>query len=171
MRVGECCNRMVVMCDQTTSVREAACLMRKHDMGVLVVVEEAGGNRRPLGLVTERDLVFEVIAKCASPEDARIGDLVPERAMTAHCNDGLWETIERMRALQLRRLTVVDSKGSVQGVLSIDDVLQLLAETQINAMHLLRQERQVDRGYISTIGQPAIGASSDAGVADWRRAA
>jgi CBS domain-containing protein len=162
---------MVVACDPDTNAVDAARLMRKHDVGVLVVVEHAQGQRRPLGLVTERDLVREVAAAGSALEQIRIGDLLAERAMTASGGDGLWETIERMQSLGLRRLPVVDAGGSLQGILQIDDVLQVLAQTQLSTMQLLRGKAPVDRAYISPSLQQPAGASSDAGVADWRRAA
>ncbi|MBL6750228.1 MAG: CBS domain-containing protein [Nevskia sp.] len=171
MRVCECSNRMVVVCAPETSARDAARLMRKHDVGVLAVVEQVKGLRRPLGLVTERDLVRQVMAAAPALEQATVGELLPECGTTAHANDGLWETLERMQALGLRRLPVVDSVGALQGVLTIDDVLQVLAQTQFSTMRLLCGQAPVDRAYIpGTLPQPAA-ASSDAGVADWRRAA
>ncbi len=62
MAVGEICNREVVIAEKTLSVVDAAQLMRTHHVGDLVVVEERAGRRLPVGIVTDRDIVVEVVA-------------------------------------------------------------------------------------------------------------
>ena len=63
MTAGEYCNREVVITGQDASVTEAAMLMRQHHVGDLVVVENQGGKTLPIGIITDRDIVVEVIAK------------------------------------------------------------------------------------------------------------
>ncbi len=60
MPIGEYCNRKVVSTDRDRSIREAAKLMRNHHVGDLVVVESYEGERIPVGILTDRDLVMEV---------------------------------------------------------------------------------------------------------------
>lgn len=80
MSVGEICNREVVVADKEEDAREAARLMRQYHVGDLVVVERRGEESIPLGVVTDRDLVIEVLANAKnrsvgaslnSPEDDR----------------------------------------------------------------------------------------------------
>ncbi len=63
MPVGEICNREVVFAARTTTIVEAAQLMRRYHVGDLVVVDEVEGRRVPVGMVTDRDLVVEVLAR------------------------------------------------------------------------------------------------------------
>jgi CBS domain-containing protein len=68
MTAGEYCNREVIISEQNASVTEVAVLMRQHHVGDLVVVEKQGGKTLPIGIVTDRDIVVEVIAQKADPD-------------------------------------------------------------------------------------------------------
>ena len=63
MPIGEFCNREVVFATRETSIPEAAQLMRQYHVGDLVVVDEVNGKRVPVGIVTDRDIVIEIIAQ------------------------------------------------------------------------------------------------------------
>lgn len=63
MTVGEYCNREVAIAEQQTEIREAARLMRRLHVGDLVVVENRAGENIPVGILTDRDLVVEVLAR------------------------------------------------------------------------------------------------------------
>ena len=63
MPIGEFCNREVVFATRGTSIPEAAQLMRQYHVGDLVVVDEVNGKRVPVGIVTDRDIVIEIIAQ------------------------------------------------------------------------------------------------------------
>ena len=63
MTIGDLCRRDVATCNKDTPVTELAALMREYHVGDLIVVDEQAGSQRPLGIVTDRDLVIEVLAK------------------------------------------------------------------------------------------------------------
>lgn len=128
MRIGEVCTREVIYCGREAGVGEMARLMRNHHVGDLIVAEERAGGLRPVGVVTDRDLVVKVLAEDVAPETVAAGDLMTRRVVTEVESADVHEAIERMRAEGIRRLPVVDATGALVGVLSADDVTELLAE-------------------------------------------
>lgn len=128
MSVGSICNREVVVTPPETSITEAAGLMREYHVGDLVVVQERGGEQIPLGIVTDRDIIVEVIAKDVALDAANVGDIMSPELNVARESDGIWDTLKRMRIKGIRRLPVVNESGALVGILSFDDVLQLLAD-------------------------------------------
>ena len=70
MPIGDFCKRDVVVTDRNASVTEAARLMREHHVGSVIVVGEGNGSLRPVGIVTDRDMVVEVLA-CGPQGDWR----------------------------------------------------------------------------------------------------
>ena len=91
MAVGEICNREVVLTEKTLSVVDAAQLMRKHHVGDLVVVEERDGRKHPAGIVTDRDIVVEVVAAGVNPESLKVGDIMGPEVGTVCVSEGMFE--------------------------------------------------------------------------------
>ena len=129
MAIGEICNREVVFARRDDSVKEAAQLMREHHVGDLViVVEEADGRRVPCGVLTDRDIVVGVVAKGLDPDTLEVAEVAGTELVLARESDGVAETIELMRAKGVRRVPIVDAHGSLVGIVTADDILDLLAE-------------------------------------------
>lgn len=128
MRVGEFCNRDVVIVGKATQVLEAAQLMRSHHVGDLVVIEERAGKRIPVGIITDRDIVVEMVAKGVALEAVSIGDVMSFELTTASEDDDIFDTVKLMRTRGVRRVPVVDKQGTLVGILAIDDLLGLLEE-------------------------------------------
>jgi len=142
MAVGEICNREVVVTGKSASVVEAAQLMRTHHVGDLVVIEERDGRNYPVGIVTDRDIVVEVVAVGVNPEELRVGDIMGPEVATARESEGLFEALRYMRDKGVRRMPVVGSEGELVGILTMDDVLSLLAEEMTELAKLVSHERQ-----------------------------
>jgi CBS domain-containing protein len=128
MRVGEFCNREVVIVDKDAQVLEAAQLMRSHHVGDLVVIQERTGKPIPVGIITDRDIVVEVVAKNVALDAVSVGDVMSFELTTANEEDDIFDTVKRMRTKGVRRLPVVDKQGALVGILAIDDLLGLLEE-------------------------------------------
>src|SRR5574340_1750409 len=128
MAVGELCNREVVIAEKTLSVVAAAGLMRKHHVGDLIVVEDREGRKLPVGIVTDRDIVVEVVATGVNPEALKVGDIMGPAVATVRESEGLFEALRFMRDKGVRRMPVVDGTGGLAGILTLDDLLSLLAE-------------------------------------------
>lgn len=146
MPVGDYCNREVIVCDRDTAIPDAARLMRAHHVGDLVVVERGVRGNRALGIVTDRDLVVEVLAQEVDFAAVTVADVMSFDLTTAREDDELWDTLMRMRSLGLRRVPVVDGAGSLVGILTSDDVLELLAEGISDLARLVRREIQQESG-------------------------
>ena len=110
------------------SLREAALVMRNRHVGSLAVVDPEEPVRRPLGILTDRDIVVAVIAvPGARPEGIRVCDLMQTRLAAVRESDGVLEAVDAMRAHGVRRLAVLAADGGLAGVVSADDVLRVLA--------------------------------------------
>jgi len=129
MTIGEICTRETVFTTRETTVATAARLMRHHHVGTLVVVEEMNGGRRvPVGIVTDRDVVVEVMATGLDPNAITVGDIMGQELVTARESEGVLETMQIMRYKGVRRLPIVDKDGQLVGIVSFDDLLEVLAE-------------------------------------------
>ncbi len=128
MHISDICTVPTVSCQRNESVQQAALLMRKHHVGDLVVVDDSGGERIPVGIVTDRDIVVSVIALGLDPDSLLVGDIMSEELLTVAETDDVFQTIERLRLRGIRRAPVVDAAGRLTGIVSADDLLEFLAE-------------------------------------------
>ena len=142
MSVGELCNREVVIAEISLPVTEAARLMRSRHVGDLVVVEDKGGHKHPVGIVTDRDIVVEVVAAGVNPDALKVGDIMGPEVATVRESEGLFEALRYMRNKGVRRMPVVDASGGLVGILTLDDLLSLLAEEMMELAKLVSRERQ-----------------------------
>lgn len=142
MPISEVCNREVVIVKADDSVLEAARLMRQHHVGDVLVVEDRGGSRVPIGIVTDRDLVVEIMAAQLDPMAITVGDIMVSELVTVKESAGLFEAIEYMHAKGVRRLPVVADNGGLVGILTLDDLLELLAEEMAALARLVKYEQK-----------------------------
>ena len=127
MHIGEICKRSVVTCGRETSALELAQMMRDRHVGDVIVVDEQEGRPTPVGIVTDRDLVVQIIAKGVKPELVRAGDMLVGDLVTADETEDVYDAIWPMRSKGIRRLPVVDAQARLLGVVTADDVTALLA--------------------------------------------
>ncbi len=92
-----------------------------------MVVERRDETDYPIGIVTDRDLVVEVLAQGLAPDAVTVGDIMSNGLVVAKETDNLWHTLDRMSAKGVRRLVTVDAKGALVGILTVEDVLTALA--------------------------------------------
>ncbi len=128
MRMGEICTVQAIYCKRDETVQGAALLMRKNHVGDLVVIEQADTQKIPIGIITDRDIVIGVIALGLDPASLLVGDIMSDDLLTTGENDDVYETIERMRLRGIRRVPVVNGSGGLAGIVSVDDLLEFLAE-------------------------------------------
>jgi len=140
MKIGECCNREVVIAEKDMEILETARLMRKHHVGDLVIVDKRNGTTVPVGILTDRDLVVEVMAQEVPPGEITAADVMSLEVQTVHEEEGIWETLERMRDLGVRRMPVIDQDGSLVGLVAMDDLLELFTEAMDNMTRLIKGE-------------------------------
>jgi CBS domain-containing protein len=141
MAIGEICNREVVFVSRQVRVDEAARLMREHHVGDVVVVTDEGGLRKPIGIVTDRDVVVEVVAAGLDPAILKVEEIMAPYLATVPEKTGVFEAIRYMRDKGVRRMPVVGDDGVLIGILALDDLLELLAEELGALAHLIRREQ------------------------------
>ncbi|BBI99000.1 hypothetical protein FGKAn22_06930 [Ferrigenium kumadai] len=142
MAIGEICNREVVILGRNESALDAARLMRQHHVGDVLVVEERTGRKEPVGIVTDRDLVVEIMAPGLGPAAITVGDIMGGELVTVRENTGVFEAIQYMRSKGVRRLPVVDAHNGLVGILALDDLLELLSEELLAISKLVKLEQQ-----------------------------
>ena len=142
MRVGEYCNREVVVIEQQDSITEAARIMREYHVGDVVIVRSEQGKQVPVGILTDRDIALEIVAKSGDPESVSAGDAMSYDLTTVNEEDDLMHVIEIMRDKGIRRVPVVDLDEALVGIITVDDVLDLLSEIFIDIVHLVDRQRK-----------------------------
>jgi CBS domain-containing protein len=131
MTIAEVCNRNVVHAPASTTVMEAARLMRERHVGSVVVVDEGELRRTPIGIVTDRDITIAVVALGLDAAVIRIADVMAQRFA---CVQGDWEVSEVIQVMQakgVRRMVVVGADGSLEGIVTADDIVSRLADQLI----------------------------------------
>jgi len=138
MPIGDFCKRDVVVTDRNATVMAAARLMRDNHVGAVVVGD---ANGRPVGIVTDRDMVVEVLACGLDPETILVEDIMLESLHTVSEREGVFTTIRLMREHGVRRLPVVNGTGELEGIISLDDLIALLATETEEISKLIARER------------------------------
>lgn len=145
MAIGELCNREVVIAPREATILEASRLMREYHVGDLIVVDEVSGRRVPAGIVTDRDVVLEVVSMGLDTSVLTVGDIMAPELATVRESDGVFEAIRYMRTKGVRRLPVVDAQGALIGIVTLDDLLELLAEEMGELAKLVAKEKATEQ--------------------------
>ncbi len=141
MSIGQLCNREVIVVHRDEPIREAIRLMRKNHVGDVVVVDERDGHRQPVGVLTDRDIVVELLAANIDLDRVAIGDAMSFELVTAREDEDLFDTIERMQKHGVRRMPVVGDTGAIVGIITLDDIIELASEQLSGLARLVRNER------------------------------
>ena len=142
MTVGEICNREVITIQRDETVLEASKLMRQYHVGAVIVIDKLNDRTAPVGIVTDRDLVVEVLAPELDETVITVGDIMAPEVFTVKESTATHEAIEFMRRKTIRRLPIVDEIGELVGILTLDDALQLLSEELLDLAKLVRYEQK-----------------------------
>jgi signal-transduction protein with cAMP-binding, CBS, and nucleotidyltransferase domain len=147
MRIGDICTRSAVYCDRTMRIPLVAQLMRNRNVGEVIVVEPDGDKVRPVGVVTDRDLVLEVLAQGVAPEALAAQDLMQPGVLTVGEDETVYDAIWHMRSRNVRRLPVIDSDGHLVGVLSQDDVIGFLSQEMTQVARVSPDQIKAERAH------------------------
>ena len=143
MNLSDICTRAVVTCDRKMGAQALARAMRERHVGDVIVVDPCEGGVTPVGIVTDRDLVVQLIAAGADPAQYCAEDLMSDDIVTAIGSETVFDAIWHMRRRGVRRLPVVDGRNRLQGVVTLDDVTDALAQ-ELSALARIAP-RQADR--------------------------
>lgn len=137
MTLGRICCRDVDVAEPGEPVKAVAQRMSSRGVGTLVVLDPV---RRPIGIVTDRDLAVRVVGPGKDPHTTPVESVMTTSVQTAFEEMPIEEAISLMRSQAARRLVVVDRSGTLLGIVSLDDILSLLAKEFTSVGDLLERE-------------------------------
>ncbi len=146
MNVGKVCKRQVVTVTPRTELIAAAQLMREKHVGFLVVVEPEPLTQfgKPVGVLTDRDMVVSVMARGADPKALTVADIMNQGPAMVEERESIDQALQTMRRMGVRRLPVVGPQGLLAGVVSLDDVIDVLAGQLGDLSGALRNEQRIE---------------------------
>ena len=127
MTIATICRREIITVDAGASLREAAVRMREHHVGALVVTREIAGKETVVGLITDRDLAIEILARDLNPSDVKVGQLASRQLASVPETAGIAQAVAMMKETGVRRLLVTEAEGRMTGFVAADDLLEALA--------------------------------------------
>jgi len=122
LRVSDIMVKDVVTAKENDKIRDIAIRMYEKKIGSVVIVDDEG---KPIGIVTERDLVY-VVARALTP-DTPAWMVMTEDPIVINENALVTEAMEKMRELNIRHLPVVDASGRLVGMVSFRDIVDFTA--------------------------------------------
>ncbi|NLA38313.1 MAG: CBS domain-containing protein [Methanomicrobiales archaeon] len=125
MGLVECCQKQVVAVSPDTPVVEVARIMKEKNVGSVIVIS---GDGRPVGILTDRDLVVRIMAQERDPGEVRSREVMTRNLITFRDSMGIYEAIRKMADEGIRRMPIVDDAGILIGIVTLDDIIRMLGE-------------------------------------------
>jgi CBS domain-containing protein len=141
MKLKDLCVLDVASCTPESTVAEAARLMRQHHTGDLVVLDDADEEREPVGIITDRDIVLEVLAKGRDPGKTAVREIMSTQLVVASESEDYAQALQRMATHGVRRVPVVDDKRCVVGIVTLDDMLRVHAAQANRLLDIVGKEQ------------------------------
>ncbi len=127
MPISELCDGKKISVEKGTSLQNAANLMLKKHIGSLVVVDSKAGDK-PVGIVTDRDIVLKAVTQNASMSTMPVDKVMTTELVTIQHDAGVHDAIKLMQNKGVRRILVMDDAHKLCGILSSDDLVQLVGQ-------------------------------------------
>jgi CBS domain-containing protein len=124
MMVKDAMSSPVVSLDEEAPSNKIANIMDKNDLGCVIIINKAG---KPIGIITERDLVLRVLTKNLKPDTVKAKDIMTSPLVTIEPDATISDAARRMSRLDIRRLGVL-YKGNLVGLISSKDILGVMPE-------------------------------------------
>ncbi|MEM3769856.1 MAG: CBS domain-containing protein [Candidatus Bathyarchaeia archaeon] len=124
MLVKDVMSSPVITVEEDATANRVAELMDKHGLGCIIVTSKEG---KPIGIITERDLVTRVLAKNVKPDTLKAKDVMTTPLITIEPDETISEAARKMSRLNIRRLGVI-YRGQLIGILSSKDILAVMPE-------------------------------------------
>lgn len=138
INIGSICRRRIVSVDAASSLVQAAGLMREHHVGALVITTQTDEGPRVSGIVTDRDLVIDALARGLDASAAKIGDLASQRIASVDEDDALSDALAVMQDSGVRRLLVTNDERQLTGIVSLDDLMDAYASQMEGLAQVIR---------------------------------
>ncbi|ACO04251.1 MAG TPA: CBS domain-containing protein [Persephonella sp.] len=135
MGIKNVARKEVITASPDTPVKDVAKLMRDKNVGSVVIVE----NNRPVGIVTDRDIAIRVLGN-DQPAEIPVKNIMTENPVTLKEDEGIFEALERVKDVGVRRFPVVDNDGNLTGIVTIDDFVYLLGKEMSDIATIIEKE-------------------------------
>lgn len=135
----------VIYCTADITTLHAARIMRERHVGDLVVIDDSDEGQAPMGIVTDRDIVVEVLAKELDPAQVTVREIMRLPLVIARASEEVEHALERMRVHGVRRVPVLDEASNLVGVLSLDDLVRRLAAEATALADIIAHEQDRER--------------------------
>ena len=135
MSIGRICSRVIVTAAPEERVKAVAERMADHNVGSVVVVRD----QKPVGIVTDRDLALRVLGAGLDP-DTSVRDVMTREVRTLDESTPIEDALTSMKSSGVRRIVVTGEDGALAGIVSLDDILELLVEEVERIGAILREE-------------------------------
>jgi CBS domain-containing protein len=145
MFIGEICNRNVVIATRDTSVTELAQLMREHHVGSIVITEAQNECNIPVGIITDRDLVIELLSKDIDTKSISAGDVMSNELVSVRDTNHVYDTLKLMRGKGIRRMPVVNDENVLIGILTVDDLLDVVISELDDIVNIVAIEQKREK--------------------------
>jgi len=136
MAIYECCQENVVTAVPDASIMDIIGLMEDRNVGSVVITEK----KKPVGIVTDRDIILRVIANEKDPSKIKVKDVMTKNPMVLTGDIGLFDALKQMEGKKFRRLPVVDTKGQLKGIITVDDLLRLFISELSSVASILERQ-------------------------------
>ena len=145
MFIGEICNRNVIIATRETSVTELAQLMREHHVGSIIITEQQNECNIPVGIITDRDLVIELLSKDVDIQSISAGDIMSSELITVRDSNHVYDTLKLMRGKGIRRMPVVNDENVLIGILTVDDLLDVVISELDDIVNIVAIEQKREK--------------------------
>jgi len=145
MFIGEICNRNVIITSRETAVVQVAQLMREHHVGSIVITEVQNDCNIPVGIITDRDLVIELISKEVDIASVTAGDVMSTEIITATESSHIYDILKLMRGKGIRRVPVVNDEKVLIGIVTVDDLLDVVISELDDIVNIVAIEQKREK--------------------------
>lgn len=169
MDLKSLCHRPIVTIEADRPLQQAAQLMREHHVGALVIVHTGADGVHAAGIVTDRDLAIEVLARGGDASQQPVSRFAGSHVVSAPDSAELIDAIGLMQSAGVRRILVHDAEGHLAGLVSFDDLLQACVAPLVGLSEVLRKglERETaERGALAAPLRPRVRVPA-MGTAGW----
>lgn len=143
MKLGQVCESRVVTTSPDTSLPDAVLEMRRMQVGALVVVERRNDLTLPIGIVTDRDIAAAMTSG-VDVSAQRVSQVMSRNLVVAAEQDDFFDGLTKMRRFGVRRLPIVSNDGNLRGIITLDDVIDVLSAKLREAASVVPRERRVE---------------------------
>ena len=174
MNIGSICSTDVITIDHQASVQDAARRMREQHVGALVVTARTSQGTSVVGVVTDRDLAVEVLARGHDSQELTVDEVASTRTVAVPATASVADAVALMRTEGVRRLLVTNADRDLAGIVSLDDLVATMADTMADLAHAMQSgiEREtLERRPVEAAPSSAVQVPIEALATPWRQVA